>query len=44
MQFGSSVDYARNPRSDEEKFARFGNTVASALLGIPNHEHSVAPY
>ena len=34
----------RNPRFVVGKLARFGNTVAMALAGIPNQEQSVAPY
>ena len=36
--------YPRKPSFCDPKFAKFGNTVASALSGIPNQEHSVAPY
>jgi hypothetical protein len=36
--------YARNPRFEIGKFAKFGNTAAIAESGIPNHEHNVTPY
>src|ERR1700735_856577 len=37
-------DDPRKPICCPPKFARFGNTVPSALAGIPNQEASVAPY
>jgi hypothetical protein len=42
--FVSASPQPRNPSFAAEKFARFGNTPASALSGIPNQEASVAPY
>jgi len=36
--------YPKNPNFTDPKFTKFGNTLASAVSGIPNHEHSVAPY
>ena len=36
--------YPRNPNLTDPKFAKFGNTAANEASGIPNHEHSVAPY
>src|SRR5580698_10147415 len=39
-----SLPYPENPSFCDPKFAKFGNTVANALSGIPNHELSVAPY
>ena len=38
------ADHPKMPSFCEPKFARLGNTVASALSGIPNQEQSVAPY
>src|SRR5580698_7715855 len=42
--FEIRLAYPRKPMLDVGKFPKFGKTVANALDGIPNHEHSVAPY
>ena len=36
--------YPKSPRFDAEKLARLGKIVARAEAGMPNQEHSVAPY
>jgi sortase A len=38
------VGAVRKPMFDVWKFVRLGKTVVSALDGMPNHEHNVAPY
>ena len=36
--------HPKNPSLALLKLAKFGNIVGSTLSGIPNQEHSVAPY
>jgi hypothetical protein len=36
--------YPKNPSFGVEKFTRFGKMEGSALSGMPNYEHRVAPF